>query len=220
MTPRKKSENTDRSAPESKKTTGRTTKKKAAPKTRSRKTAPKKTEKASAQVSGSDDVVTEEPVATPEDEGRPTGEATSLLDAKIIVFFLDEQRYALPISSVQEIQQIVEFSEVPAQGGPLVGMVNLRGVVIPALDARLLVGLPRVEYRLETPMIICRTDGQLVAMIVDEVEDVLTMPEGCLQDPPRMHALAGRMKGVCRMDRGLIYLLDIDKMLEPVGLSG
>jgi len=162
--------------------------------------------------------------AAASDEPTPTGAAADgptpeELIGKIVVFHLGGQRYALPIASVQEIQQIVAFADIPSQGGPVVGLVNLRGLVIPALDMRGLIGLPAQEYGLETPMVICRTNDQLVALIVDEVEDVLELPAGCLQPPPRMHALGPKMIGVCRMDTELISLLDVDKLLGPIDLA-
>ena len=138
---------------------------------------------------------------------------------KIIAFFLDGQRYALPIDVIQEIQQIVAFSEIPSQGGALVGMINLRGSVIPALDMRLLIGMSKREYTLETPMVMCRLGDQLVALIVDEVEDVIDLPLGCLQEAPAMHALSSKMMGVCRMEKDLVYLLDIDSLLAPMNLG-
>ncbi len=137
----------------------------------------------------------------------------------MVVFHLAGQSYGLPIESVQEIQQIVAFSEVPGGGDAIVGMVNLRGTVIPALDIRGLVGLPREEYRLDTPMIICRVDGDLVALVVDEVEDVVVLPEGCVSPPPRLHALSDRMVGVCHLDDNLVFLLDVDRLVAPVDLD-
>ena len=74
-------------------------------------------------------------------------------------------------------------------------------------------GLPRREYTLETPMIITHTHGQTVALIVDEVLDVLELPESCMQEAPPLHALASKMIGVCRMPDGLMNLLDIDLLL-------
>lgn len=132
---------------------------------------------------------------------------------RIVAFHLAGQRYGLPIDGVQEIQQIVAFSEVPSGGTGVVGMVNLRGRVIPAIDARRLVGLPAEEYALETPMIICRVGDEAVALIVDEVQDVIELPEGCLQPAPAMHALSSKMIGVCRLSDGLVYLLDLELML-------
>lgn len=132
---------------------------------------------------------------------------------RVVAFFLGGQRYALPLERVNEIQQIVAFSETPEGRTSVVGMVNLRGSVIPAVDMRLLVGLDSLEYTLETPMIITDTRGQTVALIVDEVQDVLELPVGCLQDAPPLHSLSSKMIGVCRMPDGLMNLLDIDKLL-------
>jgi purine-binding chemotaxis protein CheW len=132
---------------------------------------------------------------------------------QIVAFYLGEQRYALPIERVQEIQQIVAFTSVPESRQSVVGMINLRGDVIPAVDVRRLVGLPAQDYSLETPMIICRHEGQLVALLVDEVQDVLGLPVGCVQEAPALNALSSKMIGVARLDDGLAYLLDLDKLL-------
>jgi purine-binding chemotaxis protein CheW len=93
-------------------------------------------------------------------------------------------------------------------------MINLRGRVIPAVDMRRLVGLPEEPYTLETPMIIVHAEGHTIALIVDEVQDVLELPEGCMQEVPALHTLASRMLGVCRLPDGLLNLLDIDRLLS------
>jgi purine-binding chemotaxis protein CheW len=147
-------------------------------------------------------------------------DSPATLAGRAITFFLNGQRYALPIERVQEIQQIVAFSEVPGGSSGVVGMINLRGHVIPAVDMRRLLGIAPQEYTLDTPMIICRVDGQLVALVADEVQDVVELPEGSIQDAPAMHALSSKMLGVARMDDGLIYLLDLDRLLSAVITSG
>lgn len=153
-------------------------------------------------------------------EEETPAEVTSMVADKMIAFHLGGQRYAVPLGVVQEIQQIVAFSEIPAAGGAVVGMVNLRGSVIPAIDMRYLIGLAAEEYTLETPMIICRAHGQLVALVVDEVEDVLSMPEGCMHPPPAMHNLSSKLIGVCRMDTDLVYLLDVESLVAPMEIPG
>jgi purine-binding chemotaxis protein CheW len=147
-------------------------------------------------------------------------EASSLYTGRAVAFFLGGQRYALPIDRVQEIQQIVAFAEVPGAGSSVVGMVNLRGRVIPVVDLRRLLAMTVQDFTLDTPMIICRIREQLVALVADEVQDVIELPGGCLQDPPAMHALASKMLGVARMDDGLIYLLDIDQLLGETLTAG
>ncbi len=160
-------------------------------------------------------------VPDPEKQHQADGEAINACDwvERALVFHLGSQRYGIPIEQVNEIQQIVAFSDVPSGGFGVVGMVNLRGDVVPAIDVRRLVGMDELAYTLETPMIIARSGDHAVALIVDEVEDVVRLPEGCLQAASPMHALSNKMIGVARLDSGLVYLLDVDRLLarEPVG---
>jgi len=159
-------------------------------------------------------MIEEEPGGvTIEDAGEVEDVETGPLIERIVAFFLGGQRYAFPLECVSEIQQIVALSDAPDGGSSVVGMVNLRGNVIPAVNMRLLLGLESQAFTLETPMIIAQTRGQTVALIVDEVQDVLELAPGCVQDAPSLHALASKMIGVCRMPDGLVNLLDIDLTL-------
>jgi purine-binding chemotaxis protein CheW len=159
--------------------------------------------------------MTDDPIGTANPAVAPAEEAAVVAAGPVraVAFFLGGQRYALPIERVNEIQQIVAFSDVPNNGSAVVGMVNLRGHVIPAVDMRRLVGLPEQPYGLETPMIIVSSTDHVVALVVDEVEDVLELPAECMQDTPPLHALASRMLGVCRLPDGLLNILDVDRLL-------
>ena len=135
---------------------------------------------------------------------------------RVVLFRLGTQRYGIPIAQVDEIQQIVAFSDVPADGTAVVGMVNLRGKVIPAVDVRRLVGMEDRAYTLETAMIIAHSDAQTIALIVDVAEDVVELPESSFQSASPLHALSSKMIGVYHVDGGLVYLLDVDELLEQV----
>ena len=163
------------------------------------------------------DITTDQPV---EDVVAEPVTAGVVETEQVVAFYLEKQRYALPIERVQEIQQIVAFSEVPGGGAGIVGMVNLRGEVIPAVDMRRIVGLTPQEYTLETPMIICHVAGRLIAIVVDEVQDVLILPPDCMQEAPSMHSLASKMIGVARLADGLVYVFDVDKLLGATVSGG
>lgn len=169
-------------------------------------------EAADADVAPSDSILTYAPEQLADDMA-----GSSVVD-QMIAFHLSGQRYGLPIDSVQEIQQIVTFSQQNGSGA-VVGMVNLRGEVIPAIDMRALLGLEHLEYNVNTPMIICRSHQGLVALVVDEVEDVITLPVDCIAVPPKLHNLSDRMIGVCRLGTDLVYLLDVERLVSPLGLS-
>ena len=152
-------------------------------------------------------------IADDRDETASRGGGSCAMVERAVAFLLGGQRYALPIDAVREIQQIVAFSEVPSGGTGVVGMVNLRGNVIPAVDMRRLLGMEPRPYTLETPMVIAEYRGEVLALLVDEVEDVYELPADCLQAAPALHQLATSMIGVARLDDGLLYVLDIERVV-------
>ncbi|MDO8915007.1 MAG: chemotaxis protein CheW [Coriobacteriia bacterium] len=152
-----------------------------------------------------------EPIAA-SPEPLPVEVAIEGLD-RILLFVMDEQRYGLPIEVVQEIQQIVALSEIPDDSGGVVGVINLRGVVVPVMDLRLMLGLVPKEYHLQTPMVFTRTPRGLIALVVDEVADVVEVPSGSVQAPSGVLALADRLLGVCRLEDGPVFVLDVDRLV-------
>lgn len=141
------------------------------------------------------------------------------LGDRAITFRLDDQLYGMPISVVQEIQQIAELQPLPDEDPALVGLIDLRGTVVPVLDLRVLVGLVRKPYSLETPMIFCRSRDHLVCLVVETVEDVVDLASCSIQPPSSLYSLADRMLGVCRLPQGLVLLLDIEKLIPGAALA-
>lgn len=138
--------------------------------------------------------------------------------ATAVTFRIDGQRYALPLDRVREIQKIVAFAEMPDESAMIVGMVDVRGEVLPVADARLLLGLHPEPYTLETPMIFVTSATGPVALIVDAVENVVEMSGEATTAVPAAHSLASRMLGAHRVDGDLVFLLDADALLAPVDL--
>lgn len=136
-----------------------------------------------------------------------------------VTFRLADQIYGLPLDVVQEIQQLVEFTPLPDAAPALVGLVDVRGVVVPGIDLRVLLGLPPRALTLETPMVFCRVRGHVVCLIVDSVEDVVDLPVDSLQSPSALYSLADRMMGTCRLPQGLVLLLDIDRLIPEAAFA-
>lgn len=136
---------------------------------------------------------------------------------RVVVFSLGDQRYALPIESVQEIQQVVEFTPVPDAHPALLGMIDVRGVVTPAVDMGVLLGLAPRSITLETPMLLFLSKGRLVAAVVDEVDDVFEVAPTAMQAPSDLYSLKDRMIGVCKIGEDLVIVLDPDRLV-PTGI--
>lgn len=160
-------------------------------------------------------------------EGMPAPDAPAAAEelparpvaSRMVAFHLGTQSYGFEIDAVQEIQQIVALAQVPDDDDAVLGLVNLRGEIVPVVDLRTMLGMEQAEMSLETPMVICRSSQGLVAFVVDAVDDVVEIPPDCLQPPPQLHSLAGRMLAVCRLESGMVFLLDIEKLVERVDLE-
>lgn len=167
----------------------------------------------------SPDAVEPARAASVDDESAGAVDEQSADVAQAVTFKLEDQLYGLPIGAVQEIQQLVEFTSLPDTSDALVGLIDLRGFVVPAIDLRKLLGLPSVEYTLETPMVFCRVRGHVICLVVDRVEDVVDLPAEGLQPPTSLYSMADRMLGMCRIPQGLVLMLDIDRLVPESALA-
>ncbi len=157
--------------------------------------------------------------ASPDIELEPEALDESLVLAQAVTFRLEGQTYGLPLEAVQEIQQLVEYTPLPDTAPALVGLIDLRGLVVPAIDLRVLLGLVPRDFTLETPMVFCRVRGHVVCLIVDSVEDVVDLPSEGLQAPSNLYSMADRMLGMCRLPQGLVLLLDIERLVPDAALA-
>jgi purine-binding chemotaxis protein CheW len=173
-----------------------------------------RTKKTDTNGSTAADVATDEAVATPLEEELALNEdeSTDAVD-RAVTFRLAGQLYGLPIAVVQEVQQLAELLPLPDDDPALVGLIELRGSVVPVLDLRALLKLEDADYTLETPMVFCRTRGHVVCLIVDSVEDVVDLPPGGIQPPSSVYTLADRMLGTVRLAQGITVLLDVDRLV-------
>ncbi len=151
-------------------------------------------------------------------DDAPMEEAAVDID-QVILFDLADQRYALPISEVQEIQQLVQPTGLPGTAPSLLGVIDLRGEVVPVIDLRLVLGMDEASYGLQTPMVVVRTGSRLAALVVDEVEDVVDVPPESMRAPSGVHELADRMLGVCRFPDGLVFVLDLERVVPETQVA-
>lgn len=91
----------------------------------------------------------------------------------VLTFCVANQVYALPVASVTQIIEMVTITTMPQMPDFVMGIINFRGVLVPVIDLRLRFGLPFVPYGLNTPMILVDFNGRNIAVVVDDVENVI-----------------------------------------------
>lgn len=133
---------------------------------------------------------------------------------QLIVFCLGEQRYALPLATVEKVVRAVEVTRLPKAPDIVLGIVNVQGRVIPLINVRRRFRLPEREMALTDQIVIAHTARRPVALVVDAVTGVLEYPE--------REAVAARdilpgveyVEGVVKLKDGLILIHNLDQFLS------
>lgn len=153
-----------------------------------------------------------EKVKSAEDEKNKKIENT----VQLIGFKLAEEVYGIDINCIREINRIASITLVPNVPEYVEGVINLRGNVIPIINLRVKTQMPRKDFDSETRVIIIESESIVVGFIVDEVKEVLRIPESIITPPPpiAVSEAAEYIKAVARTENGLIVLLDTDKLID------
>lgn len=126
--------------------------------------------------------------------------------SSMVVFSVDSQRYALPVSLVKRIIRSVEISQIPNGPEEILGMINVHGKLIPVFDIRRKLKLPKSELSTEDFIVLSAVKNKAQAFIVNdasftEFHDVSIIPvEGLIED---VESVGGMIKDAL----GVIYIL-------------
>ena len=146
---------------------------------------------------------------------RDSAEGESTATMQLVSFRLHQEEYGIEITKVQEIILMGEITRVPQTPNFIKGLINLRNTVIPIVDLRLRFGLAQQAASDETRIMVMNVAGKTIGIIVDAVSEVLRISKDQIAPPPPTVAGLGReyLTGLVKLDKRLLMLLDIDKIL-------
>ena len=133
---------------------------------------------------------------------------------QIVVFNLDDQRYALHLLCVEQAVRMVEITPLPKAPAIVLGLVNVHGEVIPVLNIRKRFRLPEREADLGDQLIIARPVRRLVALVVDAVNDVHALSSGEMLAPETILPQLEHVEGVVKLDEGMVFIQNLDAFLS------
>jgi purine-binding chemotaxis protein CheW len=151
---------------------------------------------------------------------RIDGPDLSELGGKYLTFVLDQQEYGIEIIKVREIIGVLDITPVPQTSDFVLGVINLRGKVIPVLDLRLRFGLIYRQPDARTCIVVVASHndaGQTVLMglVVDQVSEVVNVTVDDVDPTPDfgVNLDVGSILGIAKVAGGVKILLDIDQVI-------
>jgi purine-binding chemotaxis protein CheW len=140
--------------------------------------------------------------------------------SQYLTFKLGDEVFGLDISKVREVLDFTNVAKVPQTPDFMLGVINLRGSVVPVVDMRLKFGMSRTERMVNTCIIIVEVevDGETTVLgaLADSVQEVMDLDPDQIEPPPRIGARLKSVfiKGMGKRDNQFIIILDIDKVFS------
>lgn len=135
-----------------------------------------------------------------------------------MTFKCSDEIYGISIKYVNEIIGLSQITKVPETQDYLIGLINLRGKIIPVIDVRIRFGKEPLEYNDGTCVIVIDVKSTVIGLIVDAIDEVAAFAENEITPPPSVSDLAIQAKkyvfGIGRVNGEVKLLLDPDKLIN------
>jgi len=132
----------------------------------------------------------------------------------LVVFVIDAQRYALPLTAVDRAHPMVAVTSLPHAPAIALGVINVHGQVLPVVDIRRRLGLPGRDYGAAGHLIVARTARRPLALPVDEALGVREVALTAIAPPDAVLPGIAHVAGIATLPDGLLFIHDLDGFLS------
>jgi purine-binding chemotaxis protein CheW len=133
---------------------------------------------------------------------------------QLVAFILGEQRYALPLTTVQRVVRIVEITPLPKAPEVVLGVIDFQGKIIPVMSMRKRFGLPEPEPSLSDQFIVAETATRRVALVVNSVIGVLERTAEEVTGAEEIVPGTQYVEGITRLEGGILFIHNLERFLS------
>lgn len=136
-------------------------------------------------------------------------------DMDIIAFSLRGQAFCVETTKVREIRGWVACTPVPHAPADVLGVINLRGEVVPIIDLAGRLGMGMTSGTERSAIVVAEVGTEVFGLLVDSVSDILTVDSAAIKPVPEVVSVADLQfaSGMLTVDQGMICLLDLSRLL-------
>jgi purine-binding chemotaxis protein CheW len=130
-------------------------------------------------------------------------------------FRLGAEEYGIDILAVREIRAYEKPTRIATAPAFILGVVNLRGVIVPIVDLRIKFGAAEARYDGSTVVIILNVSNRVLGIVVDSVSDVLPLKQEEIRPAPEFSSAidASYLVGLASLEGRLLILVDIATLM-------
>ncbi|MBP1853259.1 chemotaxis protein CheW [Rhizobium halophytocola] len=132
---------------------------------------------------------------------------------EIIAFRLNDQSFCVKTRSIREIRGWAPVTPVPHSPREVLGVINLRGTVIPIIDLSVKLGMPSTEASERSAIIVTDVNDMTLGLLVEGVSDILTVPAESLQPVPQSAGQSAKYaEGILAHQGTMICFLKLEEL--------
>lgn len=145
-----------------------------------------------------------------------TAEAIADTQFEFITFSAGGQSYCLEITQIREIRRWTPVTALPHTPDDVLGVMNLRGAVIPIFDLAARFGLGPTPANERNVVIVAAVEGTTIGLLVESVSEILSVEKSAIQETPDIQSEATKhsILGMISVDESMVRVVNIDAVLE------
>lgn len=150
---------------------------------------------------------------------------TTVESGQYLTFLLGDETFAFNVLKINEVMEVSQITRIPGANEVMMGVINLRGTVVPVVDLRKKLNMPEKEHTIDTSIIIVDTsygeDKVTLGVLVDAAKKVIMLDGTQLEPPPKvgMNLRIEYITAIGKHDNNFIILLDSDKIFSEEELA-
>lgn len=135
---------------------------------------------------------------------------------EIIAFRLHDQEFCVKTTTIREIRGWAPSTPLPHAPADVIGVMNLRGSVIPIIDLAFKLGMKSTVANERSAIVVTEVHNMVIGMLVDRVSDILSISASQIQPVPEVSASFDKSycEGVIANENGMICFLNLSKMFK------
>lgn len=150
----------------------------------------------------------------------PGEQDLAISSGEFLTFILGGEEYGVDILSVRGIQGWNGVTRIPDTPEYMLGVINLRGAIVPIVDMRVKFNLKCAEFDSTTVVIVVRAElggeDHILGLVVDAVSEVYKIDQGTIQSNPEFNSDEANdmVKGLITIEDKMVIILDVDMLIE------
>ncbi|PYB77543.1 MULTISPECIES: chemotaxis protein CheW [Rhizobium] len=135
---------------------------------------------------------------------------------ELIAFRVGDQEFCVNIMAVREIRGWTPVTPLPHAPQYVMGVINLRGAVLPIVDLSLRLGMRSAEPTARHVIIVAQVKSKVIGLLVDAVSDILTVTDENIQPTPEISSDLGRLyaRGILAIDKRMICFIELGALFN------